>query len=324
MNKQTRTNLREYCSFRIGGVTDNFLLPRTFSELKSALRGCKENQLTPIIFGYGANILFPDVPKPHYCFISLRNINQLPKEEKEAVNTILPAGLPVSFLSLFGKMAGVDYDFTYLLPGSIAGAVYMNARYTICEESELMNYPHEMSQIIDKVYILDTESLAEKVIDIKECDFGYKSSIFQQKNWIITAVELNKSLNLPEIPSASTNVSDLNLFYPYFTKLLSGYNGNLNRISEHRNKYHHFDLPSAGSVFKNNRELGFSIGHIIDEMGLKGLERNDAMISPHHGNIIVNKGSAKAEDVVYLIDTVTEKIYNKYGIKPEPEIKIIK
>jgi UDP-N-acetylmuramate dehydrogenase len=318
--------LKSHSSFKIGGSAKFYAEPKSFQELQSILQETERLRLRPFVFGFGSNLLFPDDTAPDQCFVSLKYLTDIDYLD----DTLhLSAGVPLTFLAIIGHKFGQDFDFTYLLPGSVAAGVYINARYM----------EREIGQIVKTVQYLDLDDTMKGVqqIEQSQCLFGYKKSIFQQQNWLITGVDIGfpdvTSGQLAEmcevmeqISSKLSIISDIYMYGQYFTDLIrkeGAISDSLLVIEEHRNRYKHFAYPSAGSVFKNDRRLGKPIGLIIDELGLKGKSEGDAVISPDHGNIIFNRGSARASDVLKLIDTMSKEIFGIYGIRPETEITII-
>lgn len=325
--------LKKYSSFMIGGEANYFSEPSSFDALFEVIKYCAAEGLRPIFFGYGSNLLFPDDPSPTACFISLKRLNSVGYKGSYLK---VSCGMPVSFLSFIGSVAKQDsFQFTYLLPGSIGAATYINARY----------FEQEISQIIATVSYLDLDniSLGVQTIKSEECEFSYKKSIFQRKNWLIIEVESPFKVPPTIVEEMDNFLTSLNQIYLDEMVDLSNFEKRQLHLKEsiikahpeidqqifleielQRGKYKHFSYPSAGSVFKNHRELGAPIGKIVDELGMKGLKVGGAMISPFHGNIIVNAGGAKAKDVLSLIDRVASAIEDKYGLRPEAEISIIK
>ena len=324
--------LKEHSSFQIGGRAAFFAEPVNYEEFIQLLDLLDREQLHPFFFGFGSNLLFPDNPSPDCCYISLKRMNQFSIEEDQI---IAAAGLPLSILAIIGLASNTDiFDFSYLLPGSIGAAIYINARY----------FEREISGIVKEIEYLDLEaSEAEiKKIRVEDCEFGYKTSIFQKKSWLILKAlfslpaefSVSKHMNqrlVTFIDNNITSISRLSDFYKSFSELKADIRSTVPyrkdkflEIEEQRGKYKHFDYPSAGSVFKNSRELGKPIGQIIDELGLKGSRSGAAQISPYHGNIIINTGNAQASEVINLIDRMTDEVFKVYGIRPEPEIVVVK
>lgn len=316
--------LSEFSTYKIGGL-GKVVIPSSINELKNILKYTKRKNLKTYIFGLGSNTLFPDNPAEDYIFISLKSLIKIKSKNRKI---FLSSGVPSSLLAIIGLLSETeDLFFTHLLPGSIGGAVFMNAR---C-------YNNEFCNILDKIYYLD-EKYNIKSIDQKNCSFAYKSSIFQNHNWVILGAtfKLNKKIKLKDVFKIKyflkpENFSDLHFFYKHFCieniKKFFGIKEIpevLYSIENDRKLKHHFDYPSCGSVFKNNYTFGSPTGKIIDELGLKGFSSGGAKISEFHGNFIINFDNATQNDIIYLIQIVQEKIKEKYGFIPEPEVRIVK
>lgn len=334
MNKKT-VLLKNHSSFNIGGATDNFFEPQTVDLLIKTVIACFEAEMKPVFIGYGSNTLFPDNVDSRNCFISTKGLCGLAEKQADPNTGVLQllSGTPVSLLSLIGKITGNDYDFTYLLPGTVGASVYMNARYM----------DREMCDIISSVNYIDLKHPEQgiKSITSENCNFGYKTSIFQEDDSkLITSVNIlrNKGAltadSIKKIDSLFTLtlekqevLTEISYFSSFIREaaknILREESLSFQKIENHRDKHHHFQYPSAGSVFQNSRELGKPIGKIIEELGLKGKKSGDARISPYHGNIIINTGSAKASDVLKIIDIMTREIFKVYRFESQLEIKIV-
>lgn len=335
-----KISLSRFCTFNIGGFANFFCLPDNVEQLFEAVEFSKKNGLKPIFFGSGANILFPDIVNQDLFFISLRNLLDINIYE----NSIsVSSGFPVSLLPFLGFK---DLFFLYLLPGTTGAATYMNVRYD----------SFDIGPFIDKIIYLDLLDMNIKEIKGKDANFSYKNSIFQKNNWIILETHFNrnnsiendfkkKSLDKKFIIDQKNNKllrnlanklsiyeSDLKNFYKIlrFNKVEKIINKRINekkvdikKIEDYRLSKYHFTYPSCGSIFKNNYNFGVPTGALVDNLKLKGYRHNDAQIAPYHGNIIINLGRAKADDVKYLINMIQEQINNAYGFIPEPEIVIL-
>jgi UDP-N-acetylmuramate dehydrogenase len=324
--------LSEHCSYQIGGNADYYAEPKSREELVFLLDYCIRYSVPYYIFGLGSNILFPDQPKKGKLFISLKRYMEA---EFKGSSLFVSSGMPLSFLALAGAIAGCDrLLFTYLLPGCVGAGIYINAKY----------FDWQMSQAVDTVYYIDlSDDVASvKAIRPQDCKFSYKHSIFQEKPWLIVGADIllpevsHKSKNdiksaFDYVAEGGSNLSSLEKFYSFFALETLQEKGILEKAPESfqntvrdRTGKHHFDYPSCGSVFKNNYSFGTPMGVLIDRLNLKGTSHGGAMIAPHHGNIIINYNNAKAEDVLYLMDLVTESINREFGFVPEPELVIVR
>ena len=282
-----------HCSFRVGGPADCWIQPSGdgFPAFTSSLLAAARQESAPVfILGGGANILIADegiegivldtggwkgnIDSDNYSlkFLSGTNIN-------DAAEIAAEKGL--SGLEFFAGM-----------PGTIGGAVYMNAR---C-------YGNETSNVLFETDIIDfsENKPVHRNLFINKNDFGYKQSPFQNNSLFILSASFSLTAKDPA------------------------------QIREKMNSYRidretkgHYRFPSAGSVFKNNRNFGMPMGKIIDDLGLKGLRIGGAQVAPWHGNIIINTGGAKAADIRALAGEVAARVKSAAGFLPEPEILFI-
>ncbi len=314
--------LAKYCSYNIGGHARFLALPRSLGELDFLINCCQKSGLRPYFFGLGSNILFPDNPDPDTLFVSLKNMVDWSETNGEL---FLQAGFPLSFLAYTG-FPGLS--FTHLLPGTLGASIYMNAR---C-------YEGEVSQILKKVYFLDLTDFGAGIKELERegCCFAYKESIFQERPWVILGADVETGTIVQEWWKKEVqrvkelNLSSLDAFFQFFGKTLysrteipPAQKEKLQRIAADREGKKQFSYPSCGSVFKNNYEYGVPTGILVEQVGLKGVSRGGAKISPFHGNFIINFNRATSADVKYLINVVQEKINEKFGFIPEPEVVII-
>lgn len=328
INKQEK--LANHCSYGIGGRAEYFASPRSITELVELLRYCSQQGLEYTIFGIGSNVLFSDQPSANIMYISLKELLQFDVKDNE---WFVSAGIPMSMLALAGELIqSEDFQFTHLLPGSFGAGIYMNAKY----------YHGQIGDVISRVYYLDMAepSLEIKSIPVEECKYGYKQSIFQEKPWIVLGADITvedyPSLSKTEIESIlerymlmKDNKSNLMQFHAFFSgemKRLSQPETPIfiQEIEEYRSKNKHFINHSCGSYFKNNYDIGQSIGALVDHLQMKGTTYGGAMISPHHGNMLINVNDATAGDILHLQRIISEAIYKEYGFIPEPEVQIIK
>jgi UDP-N-acetylmuramate dehydrogenase len=183
-------------------------------------------------------------------------------------------------------------EFLAGMPGTVGGAVWMNAR---CQEKSISDMLIE-TEIID----MDGVSLDPFWVSYQDEDFSYKRSPFQNRNVLITGARFSLKRGAPE-ELRRTAVT----------------------LRQDREAKGHFRAPSAGSVFKNNRDFGKPAGKILDELGLRGFSIGGAAVAPWHGNFIINSGNAAAADIRALTDVLIAKVYAALGITLEPEILFV-
>ena len=279
--------MSKHTSFRIGGPADIWIKVKDIEELKYIVNYANKNDIELNIIGNGSNTLVKDK--------GIRGITVCPcfedidikwKNDIAIVNVGSGVKLPVLANELL-KNEIEGFEFASGIPGSIGGAIRMNAGA----------YGGEMKQIVDSVTFVDEKG---DVVTLKNEDinFSYRYSRFKEKKEIITNVtfKLCKG-NTKEIKE---KMDDLN---------------------GRRIEKQPLNMPSGGSTFK--RGNGFITSQIIDEAGLKGYKIGGAQVSEKHAGFIVNTGNATAEDVLNLVDYVIKVIYEKYGKILEPEIEVI-
>lgn len=292
-------SLSALSSFRVGGDAAFFIEPFSQKSLLFALDYLKNRSF--FILGGASNIVVADegIPIPVLSTRSLQKISLVkPSENENTFFLSAEAGTSIESIIDFciqEELSGLE---TFAgLPGSIGGAVYMNARcydVSISEKISKIRYIDCNNRKNNKK--IDEKSLFE-VYNVDEKDWDYKKSPFQNSKKLIVEVFLRvEKGDKKKIQGLSAQ---------YFAD---------------REQKGHFKYPSAGSVFKNNRAFGKPSGKIIDEAGLRGLEIGGAQIAPWHGNIIINKGSATAKDIAALVELVQKKVKEKYGFYLEPEI----
>jgi UDP-N-acetylmuramate dehydrogenase len=285
---RTREPMSAHTSFGIGGPADLFAVPDDTEDLVALLRFADEQQLPRFILGGGANILVSDAGIRGLVI----HMGSLARIRAEDERLIVGAGAAISDASEEAAAAGLSgLEFIYRMPGSTGGALWMNAR---C-------YGSSIADVTERVDYLDHSyrpaSLSPR---LGEQGFSYKYSPFQENGGIITeAVFVLEPADHAEIETRMGEVAD------------------------DRERKGHFRFPSAGSVFKNDRGFGSPTGRILDELGLRGLRRGDAQIAPFHGNIIINRGSATAEEVRWLVETAQRTALERKGLNLETEIRFI-
>lgn len=263
--------LSRHTSFKIGGPASWFCSPKNSNELKEALQFAKKHKLKIFIIGAGSNVLFSD-----------EGFNGL------VIKLAFGAGQSLSYLVNSLSKQGYDgLEYLAGIPGSVGGAVYMNAGQAGVTIGDL----------VEKVWTMDFNG-KEKVFSKAQCKFGYRKSVFQKLRLIITKVELK--LKKGDSKAIREKISQM--------------------IKDKTSKQP-YDHPSAGSIFKNPK--GHSAWKLIEDAGLKGKRIGGAMVSEKHANFIVNLGHAKAADVLKLIDIIQTSVKKKFKIKLVTEIKII-
>ncbi|GAB6088999.1 UDP-N-acetylmuramate dehydrogenase [Spirochaeta dissipatitropha] len=282
--------MKDYTSFRIGGPADLLAIPETEEQLSSLINWAAGKKIPWLVLGAGANILVSDKGIRGLTILSSKLQNFTITRKREYISLEIGAGMDVSRAAELCADEGLaGLDFLYGMPGSIGGAVWMNAR---C-------YGSEISGILKTVRCISS-SEGIHTYHFHEGDWDYKLSPFQKSGVVILAAEFHLTEEDPE------NIR----------KRMKGH-------YEDRNTKGHFRHPSAGSTFKNNYDFGKPSGQIIDELNLRGKSIGGAQIAPYHGNIFINKGDATAADMKKLIDEVQKTVQEATGLRLDPEVQFI-
>ncbi len=276
--------MSEYTSYRVGGPADCLVFPVNADDLKNVLGWCRREDRPYFILGNGTNLLVRD-GGIRGCVISLARLRGLEAEGGDAV--LARAGDPLGSLVEFAcrrKLAGLE--FAAGIPGSVGGALFMNAGA----------FRGEMKGVVECVRFMDA---AGKIFtrSNEECGFAYRSISMPNGEVILDARFRLKTGDGEKIRAR------------------------IDEILKMRRARHPYDLPSAGSVFKN--PSAEPAGRLIEAAGLKGARCGDAQVSEKHANFIVNRGRATAGDILALMKTVQERVFREKGIRLDPEIRIV-
>ena len=280
----TNFPLKEYTSFKIGGIADLYVCPNNLMELLNTLSILKENNVPYFLLGAGSNLLISD-KGIRGAVIKLGDGFDYAHAKGDYI--LAGAGVSLAKLALEAKNAELTgLEFAAGIPGSLGGALYMNAGA----------YGGEMKDVVTEVSFIDEDGTV-KTIPCSECGFGYRKSAFSKGNKIIISAKITlKKGNKDEI---SATMRDLN---------------------NKRKEKQPLEYPSAGSTFK--RPQGHFAGSLIEQAGLKGYTVGGAQVSEKHAGFVINTGNATAKDVCELIEYVKKTVFEKFGVKLEPEVKI--
>lgn len=280
-------DMSKYTSFRAGGKAAALVEVENKEQLKAVLRFADEENIPHLLIGNGSNTLFKDSGYQGLVIKLGDYFNYLAEES----DTRLRIGASM-LLSTAAKMALEEsltgMEFASGIPGSIGGAIFMNAGA----------YGGEMKDIVASVHAVSPDGRDEKDFTNEEMQFGYRSSILQQNGWIATDVTFNLTTGNKE--EIAAQMKDLNA---------------------RRNAKQPVNYPSAGSTFK--RPEGYFAGKLIEDAALKGLTVGGAQVSTLHSGFVINKGGASATDILQLIALVQNTVYDKFGVMLEPEVRII-
>jgi UDP-N-acetylmuramate dehydrogenase len=274
--------LSKYTTFKIGGPADYFIEVKNEEDLKESVSWARDNNLPFFILAGGSNVLFSD--KGYRGLVIKLGKGEVKIKEKEI--TCFSGNLlsEILLISLKKNLSGLEWSFG--MPGSIGGAVFGNAGA----------FNFSMKDSVLKVKAFNIKNGKIKIFNNKECSFKYRESIFKNNDFLILEVvlKLKEGKDIKE---------------------------RMNEFLKTRKEKQPLGFPSAGSVFKNSKEM--SAGFLIDKSGLKGKRIGDAVISEKHANFILNLGKAKAKDVSELMKITKKLVKEKFKIDLKEEIILV-
>lgn len=277
--------LRHHTTFKIGGPADLFVEPTTMAELSFALRTIHEFDVPVTIIGCGSNILVKD-GGIRGAVVSVRHMTQIMDCNDNVL--CIGSGYMLKDASEFAWENGLTgLEFAIGIPGTLGGAVFMNAGA----------YDGEMSHVVTAVRAVDFQGNI-KEYDASHLDFGYRHSVFHDNHEVIGEVIMT-------LKPGDNNVIK----------------ARMDELTEKRESKQPLEFASAGSTFK--RPPGYFAGTLIEQTGLKGLSVGDAQVSHKHAGFVINTGSASAKDVLDLIAEVQRRVYDQHGVHLEPEVRMI-
>lgn len=278
--------LSKYTTFRIGGIADYIVEPNNYKQLLSIITLCKENEVPFIVLGNGSNILASD-DGYHGVVICMKH--QMDKFYIDNDIMTVQSGMSLiqaTTLAMYQRLTG--FEFAYGIPGTVGGAVCMNAGA----------YGNDISDILTNIKVLNVDTMSIYNIPKEKMNFSYRHSIVQDENLIV----LEATFGL--------QYGNGQKIYERMHELIS------KRVAKQP-----LDFPSAGSTFK--RPDGYFAAQLIQEADLKGFSIGGAQVSEKHSGFIINKNYATSKDVQNLINAVQNKVYDKFGVKLEKEVKFL-
>lgn len=293
--------MSKHTSFKVGGNADVYITADSIEKVKEIVKLAKEKNMPITVIGNGTNLLVSDdgirgiTLKYNANKISIIDDvdiveldgNKCNADEKICIADGGATNGIIAMKLLENELSG--FEFAAGIPGTIAGAVYMNAGA----------FGGEMKDIVEYTKYIDMNTVELCTINNEQHNFEYRSSVFKNKDAII--VEVGMKLH-------KSNKDDIQK--------------KMNECREKRMSSQPLDKPSAGSTFKRGED--FITAKLIDEAGLKGYSIGGAEVSTKHAGFIVNKGNATAKDIMDLIEYVKETVFDKFNKRIEMEVRIIK
>ncbi|UER67758.1 UDP-N-acetylmuramate dehydrogenase [Borrelia sp. BU AG58] len=283
----TSVSLADYTTYKIGGGSRLFLTPTTTKEAEYIFRTALGENIKIFVLGGGSNLLINDEEDINFPIMYTGYLDKITLQDNKITAECGTNFENLCSFALENELSGLE--FIYGIPGTLGGAIWMNAR---CFGSEI-------SEVLDLIVFVDEngQTICKK---FEKNEFSYKISPFQRKNILILKATLNLSKGNK-------------------THILNA----MKKNKQNRIDRGHYLFPSSGSTFKNNKKFLKPTGKIIEECMLKGLEIGGASVSPHHGNFIVNKNNARAKDIKALIEKVKNEVRAKTGFLLEEEVLYI-
>ena len=279
--------LKNHTTFKIGGNCIALIEPREVSDIVETIKICRENSIKFFVIGNGSNLLVPD---EGYNGVIIKLKGEFSTIQVKGEYLIVNSGAKLSEVyTVAYENSLTGFEFASGIPGTIGGSIYMNAGA----------YGGEMKDIVESVQVLDLDNFELRELKNEELEFSYRKSIIQRKNYIVTTIKLKLQKG---------NKEEINAVYE--------------DLRERRNSKQPLNFGSAGSTFK--RPEGHFASKLIEDAGLKGYHINDAWVSEKHSGFVVNKGNASYKEVMELIEYVQKVVFEKFGVKLETEVRILK
>ncbi len=279
-----REPMSRHTTFRTGGPADLLVQPKA-EQIAPILEVCRNEEIPWTVIGNGSNLLVGDG--------GIRGVVlEIGKQMSDIVikGTVITAGAGAMLSSIASRAAAAELtgmEFASGIPGSLGGAVVMNAGA----------YGGEMKDILQEVTVLTPEGTVQ-TLSVEELELSYRHSIIPEKGYlVISAILKLQQGNADEIQRIMDDLKE-------------------KRVSKQPLEY-----PSAGSTFK--RPEGYFAGKLIQDAGLRGFRVGGAQVSEKHCGFIINRDQATSTDICQLMQQVSEIVYEKFGVRLEPEVKKI-
>lgn len=277
--------MRRHTSFKIGGPADLFFRPKSVEHLAWMLRFCREKDIPFYIMGNGSNLLVGD---KGYRGVVIQVYKNLSNFKIEGCRVEAEAGILLAKLaSKIYEARLTGFEFASGIPGTLGGAVYMNAGA----------YGGEIKDVLLSATVLTRDGTI-KTLDKEALELGYRhSALMANKDIVLSAVMALKDGEQEAIRAM------------------------MNELNQRRKDKQPVEKPSAGSTFK--RPVGYYAGKLIMDAGLRGYQIGGAQVSYKHCGFVINTGDATAEDVLNLVTHIQREVKGQFGVDLEPEVRMI-
>lgn len=279
--------MKDYTSFRTGGNCPLLISPDSVDSLIKILKECNNSFIPYTVLGNGSNVLISDDGLAGVVIHIAEGLSEIKLISEDTI--FCEAGLKLGTLCNFAlehSLSGLEFAFG--IPGSVGGAVFMNAGA----------YGGEMKDVVTKVYHIDKDG-NEGFLTADKLAFDYRTSAYEKNGFIVTGVEMK--LQKGKYEEIKEKMSDL--------------------LGRRKDKQP-LDYPSAGSTFK--RPEGFFAGALIEECGLKGKQIGGARVSEKHAGFVINYDNATTSDIIELIDFIKDTVEREKGVTLSPEVRFLR
>ena len=282
---EREVSMKNYTSFKVGGPAELFLSPENAGQTAKLVRFCEKEEIPVFVLGKGSNLLVSDrgikgavIYTSKQCGISLTDENTVRAQSGASLAQLCTFALENSLSGL---------EFSYGIPGTVGGAVFMNAGA----------YGGEMKDVLLNSEYVSTDGTSGE-LDNEAMELSYRHSAYENSNLVITAASVRLA------PADRNEIKST-----------------MNDILARRKEKQPLEYPSAGSTFK--RPEGNFAGALIEQCGLKGVSVGGAQVSEKHAGFIINRGGATAADILSLIKHVQARVKAQTGVSLETEIRLI-
>lgn len=278
-----REEMKYHTTFRVGGPARFFVTPKTESELQEILKLCKQTDTSWFILGRGSNLLVSDNGFDGVVIHMQKHWNHY---YTEGNHIVAQAGAMMSAVAQEALRNGLTgLEFASGIPGTIGGGLRMNAGA----------YGGEMKQVVLSARVMDTNGTILE-LSKDELELGYRTSIIGKKGYIVLSCVI----------ALQPGDSDL-------------IRSTMDEMNAKRREKQPLEYGSAGSTFK--RPEGYFAGKLIQDAGLKGFSVGDAQVSEKHAGFVINRGNAKAADIMKLCKEVSDRVHAQFGVNLEMEVR---
>ena len=282
--------LAGHTTFKIGGPAAFWCAPRNAAELRRILQHCRAQGVRVYLLGNGSNTLFDDAGFDG-AVVDMRGLNEMKASDADTDLVRITAGAGQTLGRLCSKaqtLGLTGLEFACGIPGTVGGAVYMNAGA----------YGGELKDVLESVTFLDSD-LQLRTLPAADLKMGYRTSLFEENHdWCILSA------------TVVLRHGDGAVVLARMQELLG-----------RRKDKQPLEWPSAGSTLK--RAQGAFAGKLIEECGLRGFTVGGAQISEKHCGFVINRGGATCADVLALMEHVQDEVLRQFGVQLEPEVRVL-